>query len=58
MLDSERTLFNAELVESSTRREALVAFVTLCKALGGGWSEIEIETEADDGSSDEATSMR
>jgi len=37
VLDSERTLFDAELEESSIRREALVSFVTLYKALGGGW---------------------
>jgi multidrug efflux system outer membrane protein len=53
VLDSERSLFNAELAESSTRREALTAFVTLYKALGGGWSppeeevDIEVETSAE-----------
>lgn len=41
VLDSERTLFNAELAESSIRRDALTAFVTLYKALGGGWSPEE-----------------
>ena len=41
VLDSERTLFDAELVESSIQRQALIAFVTLYKALGGGWSEDE-----------------
>ncbi len=39
VLDSERTLFDAELEESSIRREAMTAFVTLYKALGGGWSD-------------------
>ena len=53
VLDSERSLFNAELSESSVRREALTAFVTLYKALGGGWSppekevDIEVETSAE-----------
>ena len=53
VLDSERSLFNAELAESSVRREALTAFVTLYKALGGGWSppekevDIEVETSAE-----------
>ena len=38
VLESERSLFRAELLASSTRREQLVAFVTLYKALGGGWT--------------------
>ncbi len=37
VLDSERSLFQSELVESTTRRERLVAVVGLYKALGGGW---------------------
>ena len=37
VLDSQRTLFEAELTESSTRRARLVAVVELYKALGGGW---------------------
>jgi len=45
VLDSERTLFDAELVESSIRRQALVAVVTLYKALGGGWTEEKAEEE-------------
>ncbi len=38
VLDSERSLFQAELTESQTRRAQLVAVVELYKALGGGWS--------------------
>jgi len=38
VLESERSLFRAELLASSTRREQLVAYVTLYKTLGGGWS--------------------
>ncbi|MGI9307764.1 MAG: efflux transporter outer membrane subunit [Gammaproteobacteria bacterium] len=37
VLESERSLFRAELTESATRREQLVSVVTLYKALGGGW---------------------
>ena len=37
VLDSERSLFVAELSASATRRQQLVAIVTLYKALGGGW---------------------
>ena len=37
VLESERSLFRAELLASSTHREQLVAYVTLYKALGGGW---------------------
>ncbi|MBW2500910.1 MAG: efflux transporter outer membrane subunit [Deltaproteobacteria bacterium] len=47
VLDSERTLFDAELEESSTRRLALVAFVTLYKALGGGWSPEDEDAEGE-----------
>jgi len=38
VLESERSLFSAELLASSTHREQLVAYVTLYKALGGGWT--------------------
>ena len=38
VLESERSLFRAELLASSTRREQLVSYVTLYKALGGGWT--------------------
>ena len=47
VLDSERTLFDAQLEESSTRRLALVAFVTLYKALGGGWSPEDEDAEGE-----------
>jgi len=63
VIDSERTFFDSELEESSVRREALTSYITLYKALGGGWSEPEdaeeeeeeAETVEDGGeSSDEA----
>ena len=38
VLESERSLFRAELLASSTHREQLVSYVTLYKALGGGWT--------------------
>lgn len=50
VLDSERTLFDSELEESSIRRQGLTAFVTLYKALGGGWSAPDPE----DSSAEEA----
>jgi multidrug efflux system outer membrane protein len=37
VLDSERTLFNAELLASSTYRLQLISYVQLYKSLGGGW---------------------
>jgi multidrug efflux system outer membrane protein len=37
VLDSERSLFTAELAESAARQAALVALVRLYEALGGGW---------------------
>ena len=40
VLESERSLFRAELLASSTRREHLVSIVNLYKALGGGWLAI------------------
>jgi multidrug efflux system outer membrane protein len=60
VLDSERSLFDANLSASATKRAALVAFVDLYKALGGGWSEEqEVEEEAEveaDGDSSADTS--
>ena len=50
VIDSERTFFDAELEESSVRREALTSYVTLYKALGGGWSEEEAVDEGEEGS--------
>lgn len=38
VLESERSLFRAELLASSTRRAQVVAIVSLYKALGGGWA--------------------
>jgi multidrug efflux system outer membrane protein len=38
VLDSERSLFTAEIAASQTRRAQLVAIVDLYKALGGGWN--------------------
>jgi len=41
VLESERSLFRAELLASSTRREQVVSIVSLYKALGGGWATEE-----------------
>ncbi|MNN28197.1 Cation efflux system protein CusC precursor [compost metagenome] len=38
VLDSERSLFQAELLESQTRQQQLSSAVSLYRALGGGWS--------------------
>jgi multidrug efflux system outer membrane protein len=38
VLESERSLFSAEIAASQVRRAQLVAIVDLYKALGGGWS--------------------
>jgi multidrug efflux system outer membrane protein len=44
VLESERSLFRAELLSSATRRQQVVAIVNLYKALGGGWAtDQEIE---------------
>jgi len=48
VLDSERTLFDAELRHSRAHRSVLSAFVSLYKALGGGWDErVLAETSID-----------
>jgi multidrug efflux system outer membrane protein len=39
VLDAQRSLFDAELGESSARRDELVALIQLYKALGGGWPQ-------------------
>jgi multidrug efflux system outer membrane protein len=45
VLESERSLFRAELLTSSVRRAQLVSVVLLYKALGGGWvTDAEIES--------------
>lgn len=38
VLDTERSLFNAELAESQTLRLYYTSIIALYKALGGGWS--------------------
>lgn len=38
-LDADRELFNAELSLAQARRDELLTFVTLYKALGGGWQQ-------------------
>ena len=48
VLDSERTLFNAELQLSENRQQYLTRYVQLYKALGGGWISEEESEEASD----------
>jgi multidrug efflux system outer membrane protein len=44
VLDTERTLFNAELQQSDLQQQYRNAFVNLYKALGGGWiNQAEME---------------
>jgi multidrug efflux system outer membrane protein len=38
VLDIERSLFSAEIAESQTQRQFIVAIIDLYKALGGGWN--------------------
>ncbi len=44
VLESSRSLFNAELNESASLQEAMNALIGLYKALGGGWTPEESET--------------
>jgi multidrug efflux system outer membrane protein len=46
VLDAQRELFDAELSETSARREELVSFIQLYKALGGGWTPEEVDDDA------------
>jgi len=46
VLDSERTLFDAELRHSQAHRSVLSAFVSVYKALGGGWDERVLQEDA------------
>ncbi len=39
VLDAQRSLFDAELGETSARRDELVSLIQLYKALGGGWPQ-------------------
>jgi multidrug efflux system outer membrane protein len=39
VLDTERSLFNAELAQSSTQERYLASMVQLYRALGGGWQK-------------------
>jgi multidrug efflux system outer membrane protein len=41
VLDTERSLFNAELAQSNTQERYLSSIVQLYKALGGGW-QVEV----------------
>ncbi len=41
VLDSERTLFDSELLETETLQQKLNAIVSLYRALGGGWPTTE-----------------
>ena len=50
VLDSERSLFSAELEASAARRESLTSVVRLYQALGGGW----LPAKPEDGEDGEA----
>ena len=45
VLDSERTFFDAELRHSQAQRSVLTSFISLYKALGGGWDARVLEDE-------------
>jgi len=47
VLDAQRSLFDAELSETATHRDELVALIQLYKALGGGWPEEPAAPAAD-----------
>ena len=46
VLDSERTLFNAEIQASQSYRNQLTNYIRLYKSLGGGWLSPEEMEEA------------
>jgi multidrug efflux system outer membrane protein len=41
VLDAQRSLFDAELSETSARRDQIVSLIQLYKALGGGWPQAQ-----------------
>jgi multidrug efflux system outer membrane protein len=43
VIDAERQLFNARVDLARARRDLLLAYVALYRALGGGWSDAEID---------------
>jgi multidrug efflux system outer membrane protein len=50
VLDSERSLFDTQLILAETYQLKLNSYVKLYKALGGGWISKEEETQAQQGS--------
>ena len=55
VLDSDRSLFDAQLAQSAVERLELVSIVRLYKALGGGWDESEAEQDPTEASPAAAT---
>jgi len=49
VLDTERSMFNAELEATAVKRNQLSAYIFLYKALGGGWITPEDQAEAEAG---------
>jgi multidrug efflux system outer membrane protein len=47
VLETERSMFNAELDASAVRRYLLSSYIYLYKALGGGWITPEEQAEAE-----------
>jgi multidrug efflux system outer membrane protein len=47
VLDAQRSLFGAELDETTAIRDELVALIQLYKALGGGWPQSSGAEEAE-----------
>lgn len=45
LLDTERTLYTARLSAVTSQRDRLIAYVTLYKALGGGWDMEDVTKE-------------
>jgi multidrug efflux system outer membrane protein len=48
VLETERSMFNAELEASAVRRYLLSSYIYLYKALGGGWITPEEKAAAED----------
>jgi multidrug efflux system outer membrane protein len=53
VLDTERSLFNAELDNSAVKGALLSSYIYLYKALGGGWITPEEEAAAEEAASEE-----
>ena len=47
VIDAERSLYQSQMSHVNLVAQQYINYVTLCKALGGGWTETNIPTNGD-----------